>query len=585
MYGQPPPAFFSGPPPAPAAQAPVPDSKPAKKKKEKPREKLPIPGAEGWLRVTTTEDNVFYTHVERKESHWTVPEEIADAVRELERAEREEREKVAKEEKQAREKELEERRAKEEAEREELRRIREDIQREEQAKKEAEAAAQALKRKREGEEDGREGAPGGGSASPSPEEKRARVGSSEAAAAPDQDEGDDEDEEWQRAMAAEMAAEAADSSAQQPAPPGPPPAFPSAPAGAAPAFSPPPASTNVELSVDEAKALFLHMLSSLNNTPSEVNPMAPWDRELPKFVHHPNYTLLRTLRDRQDAFNEWCKLRLRQKRTAGPGAKNDHGRKASPANTPVAEVAAKAGERASSNEAGPSSGDASVAYRALLEAEVASTRTRWEDFRKAWKKDRRFFGFGRDEKEREKAFRAWLRELGEREWSISAWHEKQPKLTHARIRISGKRQAALAAESAFLSLLSEKLSSSTRDAARSAARTGGDDALNAAWREAKRAPGLDSDARYEAVGSSTRRAELFGAWARGEEGRSNTNGSASASKDPKREEQRSKGNERQEKERDAQRALKEREEQVRKQRARVEGQNRAAFGAATHEER
>lgn len=38
---------------------------------------------------------------------------------------------------------------------------------------------------------------------------------------------------------------------------------------------------------------------------------------------------------------------------------------------------------------------------------------RFDDFRKAWKKDRRFFGFGRDDREREKAFKAWLRELGE----------------------------------------------------------------------------------------------------------------------------------------------------------------------------
>lgn len=54
-----------------------------------------------------------------------------------------------------------------------------------------------------------------------------------------------------------------------------------------------------------------------------------------------------------------------------------------------------------------------TAYRALLVAEVTSTRTHWEDFKRKYKKDQRFREFGRDDREREKAFRSWLRELGE----------------------------------------------------------------------------------------------------------------------------------------------------------------------------
>lgn len=53
------------------------------------------------------------------------------------------------------------------------------------------------------------------------------------------------------------------------------------------------------------------------------------------------------------------------------------------------------------------------AYEGLLQAEVKSTRTTWDDFRRKWRKDRRFYGYGRDDKEREKKFRAWLVELGE----------------------------------------------------------------------------------------------------------------------------------------------------------------------------
>lgn len=53
-----------------------------RKKKEKPLTKTPIPGTE-WLRVKTTEGNVFYSHKVKKESFWTVPDEIKEAVEKL----------------------------------------------------------------------------------------------------------------------------------------------------------------------------------------------------------------------------------------------------------------------------------------------------------------------------------------------------------------------------------------------------------------------------------------------------------------------------------------------------------------------
>ena len=57
-------------------------------------------------------------------------------------------------------------------------------------------------------------------------------------------------------------------------------------------------------------------------------------------------------------------------------------------------------------------------YKALLREEVTSTRTRWDDFRKKWKRERRFYSFGRDDKDREKAFKTHLKELGERQSSL-----------------------------------------------------------------------------------------------------------------------------------------------------------------------
>jgi hypothetical protein len=47
--------------------------------KEKPKIKTPIPGTD-WLRVKTNQGNVFYTNKTKKESVWTIPDEIKDAV-------------------------------------------------------------------------------------------------------------------------------------------------------------------------------------------------------------------------------------------------------------------------------------------------------------------------------------------------------------------------------------------------------------------------------------------------------------------------------------------------------------------------
>jgi hypothetical protein len=64
--------------PAPPAEQP--------KKKEKAHLKTPIPGTD-WLRVTTTEGNVFYSNKTTKQSSWTVPPEIIGAVHALEQEE------------------------------------------------------------------------------------------------------------------------------------------------------------------------------------------------------------------------------------------------------------------------------------------------------------------------------------------------------------------------------------------------------------------------------------------------------------------------------------------------------------------
>lgn len=72
-FSVPPPGFPPFPPNAAAPVAPVAEKK---KKKDKPKDKVPVPGT-SWIRVTTTEGNVFYMNKETKKSEWTVPEEIS----------------------------------------------------------------------------------------------------------------------------------------------------------------------------------------------------------------------------------------------------------------------------------------------------------------------------------------------------------------------------------------------------------------------------------------------------------------------------------------------------------------------------
>lgn len=56
-------------------------------KQEKPLFKAHIPTTD-WLRVKTTEGNVFYSHKVRRESVWIVPDEIKEALEQLEQDER-----------------------------------------------------------------------------------------------------------------------------------------------------------------------------------------------------------------------------------------------------------------------------------------------------------------------------------------------------------------------------------------------------------------------------------------------------------------------------------------------------------------
>lgn len=121
----------------------------------------------------------------------------------------------------------------------------------------------------------------------------------------------------------------------------------------------------------------------------DISPFAPWDQSLPLFINDPRYILLGSMKDRKEVYEEYCRDtgRARRLNKSTSGASESKKQKQDP-------------ERD---------------YKALLREEVTSTRTRWDDFRKKWKKERRFYQFGRDDRDREKVFKTHLKELGERE--------------------------------------------------------------------------------------------------------------------------------------------------------------------------
>ncbi|CAG8796194.1 19610_t:CDS:10, partial [Dentiscutata erythropus] len=130
----------------------------------------------------------------------------------------------------------------------------------------------------------------------------------------------------------------------------------------------------VELSPEERMLMFKSLLREM-----DVSPFAMWEKELPRIIHDPRYTLIPTLKQRKEIFDEYCKERVVEVR---------------------AEKINKAKDLTAKDE-----------YLKLLEEET-SHRSHWDSFRKRFKRDPRFKNFS-DDKEREKVFRKHIHELKE----------------------------------------------------------------------------------------------------------------------------------------------------------------------------
>ncbi|KAJ3188458.1 transcription elongation regulator [Gaertneriomyces sp. JEL0708] len=171
----------------------------------------------------------------------------------------------------------------------------------------------------------------------------------------------------------------------------------------------------------------------------DVSPYSTWDMELPKFANDRRYTFVDTMKERKEIFDEYCKIRAAELRESQQNVKRD-----------------------------PES-----VYLALLESETTA-RTRWDEFQRKFKRDRRFSGFA-DAGKREALFRAHLADIKERQQSR--------KKTESKI-----------VREQFMQMLRE-----TRGIN-----------LDTVWTALKH--DVEQDARYRAIRSSDEREDLFRAY-------------------------------------------------------------------------
>jgi len=252
--------------------------------------------------------------------------------------------------------------------------------------------------------------------------------------------------------------------------------------------------------------------------------MHPWEKSLPLFVNDPRYVLLTNQTARREVFDEYCREKAREKRKIS--------------------AIAPAGQSSSTTK---DKETLKAAFQDLLRTTATSTRLTWDEWRKAHRKDRRFFEYGRDDREREKTFRSWLRELGEQ-----------------------KRKEREVTEKNFLQMLNEGRSKDLHHE------------VGGSWKDVKKA--FVKDPRYDAVGSSSLREELYEAFVKTlEENKVDVNASGGPS-NTKYQSRAPEVDPEEEKRRRREKAVKEREEMVKAEKGKVEKANARSRAGLSLEE-
>ncbi|KAJ3174199.1 transcription elongation regulator [Geranomyces variabilis] len=182
--------------------------------------------------------------------------------------------------------------------------------------------------------------------------------------------------------------------------------------------------TPAVVNMEEKTAEFMALLRE-----ADVSPYTTWEKELPKIIDDRRYAQLPTLKDRKTVFDQYCVIRVAELREEAKNKKT---------------VTPK------------------EAYQQLLKDETTQ-RTRWDEFSRKFKRDKRFANM--PQRDREPAFRAHIAEL--------------------------KKPQTRSATDDFIALLKE-----TRGLH-----------ADSSWRRVQQ--DIDRDPRYRAVPSSSEREELF----------------------------------------------------------------------------
>lgn len=242
-----------------------------------------------------------------------------------------------------------------------------------------------------------------------------------------------------------------------------------------------------ELDEPARRAIFIDMLDECS-----VDPYASWELALSRIQEDDRFMALTDDKARSEAFDEFSKLKIAERK-----------------------------------QAKSESTDPLSAFKKLLKDNI-TRKIYWDDFRRKHKKDRRFEGFGKTDKEREKVFREYMRDFEARKNS-------DPKIL--------KRD--------FYALL-ETVNGLHYDSD---------------WRKVKR--DIDHDERYQAVGSSTKREDWFYDYTR---------------KLPRKGEEHDEDAQRREKEAQVLASLREREDAVRRQQHQLRKEMGRSKYEALHED-
>ncbi|KAJ3044099.1 transcription elongation regulator [Rhizophlyctis rosea] len=129
-----------------------------------------------------------------------------------------------------------------------------------------------------------------------------------------------------------------------------------------------------ELTPEQRAEKFMALLRDV-----DVSPYSMWEKELPKFINDIRYTLITTLKERKELFEEYCTIRAAELR----------------------------------EEKKNSAKNSKETYLKLLKEEV-TRRTYWEDFARKYKRDSRFTGLS-DPKQRESLFKEHIEDMKKKE--------------------------------------------------------------------------------------------------------------------------------------------------------------------------